>query len=269
MLVNLPVLEPLRRHVQSGGRLWLFLDYDGTLVPIAPTPDEAQPDADLLELLTRLVAVGDFRTVVISGRPLSALQTMLPIPGLRLAGTYGLEIQTGDEVITREATAAGLRSRIDLVKSAWDEAIAGRPGFLLEDKGLALALHARWADPILADIVLTRARLAASPLLPPHGFRILGGDRFLEVAPEAAHKGRTVEWLLTHEPWPGAQIVYFGDDDKDEEAFDTVQQRQGIPIAVGTRHRFTRALGQLPSPEAVRLWLRQLLADRHHARANT
>ncbi len=243
--------------MQRGGRLWLFLDYDGTLVPIAPSPDEAQPDAALLELLAHLARAPAIRTAILSGRPLSALKGMLPGPGLILAGVYGVEIQMRDGSVQRRIEPGELRSAIEQVKAAWTDLIDRRSGFLIEDKGCAVALHARFASETDAEAVLPRAKLAASRLMPADRCRLLGGDRFLEVAPAAAHKGEAVEWLLDHGGLTDALPVYFGDDDKDEEAFATVRQRGGIPIGVGSR-KLAHALEYLPSPEAVRAWLEQI-----------
>jgi trehalose-phosphatase len=89
------ILARILRHLHAGGGLVLFLDYDGTLVPIARTPAEAQPDGALLALLADLARAPAFDTIVLSGRPLSSLQAMLPVPGLTLAGTYGVEIRDG------------------------------------------------------------------------------------------------------------------------------------------------------------------------------
>jgi trehalose-6-phosphatase len=91
--------------------------------------------------------------------------------------------------------------------------------------------------------------------------RLLGGDRFLEVAPAVAHKGRTVEWLLEQWPLPGALVVGFGDDDKDAEAFAVIRARGGLPIAVDERYELPAALGRLPSSEAVRDFLRAVLDE--------
>lgn len=255
------VLARLRQHLREGGHVWLFMDYDGTLVPIAHTPDEATPDPPLLELLTHIARVPAIHTAVVSGRPLATLQSMLPMPGLILAGTYGLEVQIADKVIRRGVAPQIIRPAVVQIKARWAEIVEGRTGFLIEDKGLAIALHARWADADDADHVLRRARAAAEHLLSTDGLRVLGGERFLEVAPEAAHKGRTVEWLLEQFPFPNALLVYFGDDDKDEEAFGEIRSRGGYPIGVGSRFPLPGAVERLPGPESVRDWLHVLWND--------
>lgn len=249
----------IQQHVRSGGCLALFLDYDGTLVPIARIPGEAQPDGALLALLADLARASAFDTIILSGRPLASLQAMLSVPGLTLAGTYGVEIQRDGKTMARGVKAMQLRPSVVQIKSEWERLTNGRAGFLLEDKGLAIALHARWAEPAAAGLVLEAARATAARLLPPTQFRILGGDRFLEAAPVAAHKGQAVDWLLSQLHDPGALPVYFGDDDKDEEAFVVVRRRGGIPIGVGTRFPLESALARLPSPEVAREWLRGFL----------
>jgi trehalose 6-phosphate phosphatase len=254
-------LAGILRRLRAGGRLALFLDYDGTLVPIARTPGEAQPDGALLTLLADLVRAPAFDTVLLSGRPLASLEDMLPVPGLTLAGTYGVEIQRNGKIMTRDVDPARIRPVVEQVRSEWERLTSGRSGFLLEDKGLAIALHARWAEPVEAGLVLETARAAAMLLLPADNFRIMNGDRFLEAAPSAAHKGQTVDWLLDQIHDPGALPVYFGDDDKDEEAFAVIRRRGGLPIGVGARFPLESALERLPSPEAARAWLRRFLIE--------
>ncbi|MBI5290666.1 MAG: trehalose-phosphatase [Chloroflexi bacterium] len=261
MMIGSEVLANTRRQLRAGRHLVLFLDYDGTLVPIARTPDEARPDGTLLTLLNDLTHVSAIHTIILSGRPLSSLQAMLPIPGLILAGTYGMEVQWGGKLMTRGVTPAQIRPVIAQVKAEWERLTDKRNGFLLEDKGLAVALHARWADPAEADVVLNTARVAATQTVSADNFRILGGDRFLEVAPAAAHKGHTVEWLLDQIHAAGALLVYFGDDDKDEEAFAVIRQGGGIAVGVGQRYELAQADARIASPEIVRDWLRRFYDD--------
>ncbi len=252
------VLRRIVQHLRGKGRLWLFLDYDGTLVPIAPRPSEALPDAELLELLRRLIRSPLIRTCVISGRPLDSLKAMLPISGLYFAGLYGVEIQTPGNKIIQRVQVPEHQQTIDRVKQAWQQLIQGRDGFLLEDKGLSVALHSRLATLSDAEYVLPRAEDALAGISPDQ-YRVLGGDRFLEIAPALAHKGEGVEWLLEHDPLPDALPVYFGDDDKDEEAFGVIQRHGGIPIVVGAREPLTEAVVRLSSPADVRTWLESLV----------
>jgi trehalose 6-phosphate phosphatase len=253
------VLTRLREHVQAGGRMWLFIDYDGTLVPIAPTPDQALPDSDLLSLLGELAQAPALRPAIVSGRALVTLQALLPVQGLVLAGTYGIEVQIGGEIVVRGSALAELRPHVEHVMTEWLALVDGRTGFLIEDKGLAVALHARWADADEAERVLPAALAVAQVEAGDKELRILGGDRFLEVAPGIAHKGRAVAWLMERLPLPDALPVYFGDDDKDEEAFAVVSGAGGVPIIVGERLPHSRAAARLPGPEVVRAWLRALL----------
>ncbi|MGD8466450.1 MAG: trehalose-phosphatase, partial [Anaerolineae bacterium] len=136
-------------------------------------------------------------------------------------------------------------------------------GFFLEDKGWALALHARFAPDDETEHVLDVARSLALQAVgegAPELFRLLGGHKFLEIGPTLAHKGRTVEYLLEEYPWPDALPLYLGDDDKDEEAFGVIQERGGIAIQVAPEPRDTVADLRLPSPQAARRWLRNNLA---------
>jgi trehalose 6-phosphate phosphatase len=253
-------LEFAREQIGRGGGLWLFLDYDGTLAPFARTPEGSQPDAALGELLAGLAAFPGWRTAIVSGRPLASLQTLLPVPGLILAGTYGLEVRWADGRVAVRVPLEQVRGTVERVGSAWRPLVDGRAGFFLEDKGAAIALHARFAGEADADQVLAAARTAAAGLAPADQFRLLGGHRFLEVAPAQAHKGQSVEWLLREAPVPGARPIYLGDDDKDEEAFEFVREHGGFPIVVGPPRGPTLALERLASPAEARQFLASLRA---------
>jgi len=252
------LLTTVRQRLAAGGQVWLFLDYDGTLVPIVHRLEQVHSDVALVELLTRLTKLSAIRVIILSGRSLSSLRAMLPIPGLTLAGTYGIEIQMPGQGVVMRAEPTRVRPIIEQVKLAWTQLVAGCSGFVLEDKGLAVALHASLADPRDVDSVLPQARLAAARIIAPDRFRILSGDRFLEVAPATAHKGQTVEWLLDHCVSDDPLLIYCGDDDKDEEAFAVVRQRRGIPVVVGQVRHATLATNRFDSPDALRGWLEAL-----------
>ncbi len=244
-------------------RLWLFLDYDGTLEDFAPTPAHILPNPAVIDLVTRLARQPRIRVAVISGRRLSQVQALLPLPGILLAGTYGIELQTPDGEHTNRVALDVVRPVLDLLKPRWESLIAGRSGFFLEDKAWSLALHARFAEEDEAQEVLETAGQMASRTAASGFFRVLGGHRFLEIAPAVAHKGQTVNDILDRYPWPGALPVYIGDDDKDEAAFEAIKARGGFAILVTPEPCATQADCRLESPRHVRQWLDALAVRLH------
>ena len=253
--------ERIDERLAQAERLWLFLDYDGTLADFAPTPDHVDPDSELIGLLTRLARDPCIRMAVISGRRLSHVEALVPVPGIFLVGTYGIELQTPEGERINRVEYDAVRPTLDALKPHWKQVIADREGFFLEDKGWALALHARFVHHDEAEKVLAAARRMATGAARSGLFRLLGGHKFLEIGPTLAHKGQTVHYLLDRYPWPGALPVYLGDDDKDEEAFGVVKARGGVAIVVAQEPRSTQANCRLESPKAARHWLEGLLAD--------
>jgi trehalose 6-phosphate phosphatase len=248
----------VEKQLAAAERVRLFLDYDGTLADFAPTPEHVNPDPGLVDLLARLADHPRFRVSVVSGRRLGHVEKLVPVAGVLLAGTYGVELRLPDGKRIDRVSYDSVRPSLEAVKPQWAALIDGREGFFLEDKGWALALHARFAEEGEAQDVLTAARTIAGEV-PSDLFRVLGGPRFLEIGPRLAHKGRTVDYLLARYPWPGALPVYLGDDDKDEEAFGVVKAHAGIAILVSREPRETRADGRLESPQTARRWLEHFL----------
>lgn len=255
--------ERILQKIGRAERLWLFLDYDGTLADFATTPDEILPDEALISLIERLVSLPDIRVTVISGRRLAHIQALLPVPDMLIAGTYGLELYMPDGETVHRVDYEEVRPLLDALKGEWGQLLDGRVGFFLEDKGWTLAIHAKDADEGEATAILRQARQQANSLIkqtPRDLFRLQGGHRFLECGPRAADKKRTVEHLLSTFPWVGdSLLVYLGDDDKDEVAFEAIQEHEGIVGAVGDRLRHSPADCWLPSPQAVRHWLQTVV----------
>ena len=243
-------------------RIRLFLDYDGTLADFAPTPEHVNPDPELVALIHRLARHPQFRVAVVSGRRLAHVQELVPVPGVLLAGTYGVELQTPEGARIDRLDYDSVRPTLDTLKPRWTDLIAGRVGYFLEDKGWALALHARFADEAESTRVLAGARRLAEAAMrqaAPGLFRLLGGHKFLEIGPALAHKGLAVAYLLDQFPWHGALPLYLGDDDKDEEAFGVIKARGGMAVVVAREPRETEADLRLGSPRAARGWLERLL----------
>lgn len=212
--------------------LWLFLDYDGTLADFAPTPEHVEPNPEVIRVLEQLVNRICTRVTVLSGRRLEHIRDLIPIPGVFLAGTYGVEFLDDTGAVVTRVNYNLIRPVMERIKPQWQQLIEGRNGFFLEDKGWTLAIHARYADWRDAEEVLTQARRLTSQVYPVSHFRVLGGHKFLEIAPRRANKRDTVAHLLSHYPHLDSRLLYVGDDDKDEEAFPLIHTHGGVAVKV-------------------------------------
>jgi trehalose-phosphatase len=251
--------KQIEARLAQADRLWLFLDYDGTLADFAATPDLIEADLQLAGLLAALARQPGIRLAIVSGRRLSHIRALLKAPGVLLAGTYGIEFLSREDNEIHRLDFMAYRPALEAVKPALESLLAGRPGFYLEDKGWSLALHARFAEEDEAEEVIETAREIFKQAKDLENFRLLGGHKFLEICPVTGDKGETVAYLLDQYPWPGALPVYLGDDERDEEAFRVIVQRGGIAIRVGAEERASLAQCRLENPEAVRRWLKKII----------
>lgn len=252
-------LADVEARIAQAERLWLFLDYDGTLADFADTPDEILPHPEVISLIEELHAAPWIRVAVISGRRLGHIEQLVPISGILLAGAYGIEMKLPSGEYVERVARERIRPTLDAIKPRWADLIAPREGFYLEDKNWAIALHARFAEDAVAEQVLDQARKQAVNRIDSDRFRILGGHKFLEIGPRLANKGQTIDYLVEKYAWPEALLLYVGDDDKDEEAFEIIQKHGGLAVVVSEQPRPTLADGRLTAPSAVRAWLASLV----------
>ena len=251
----------LNAWVSAAERLWLFLDYDGTLVEFTRTPDIIKPDPKVIDLIKRLTSKSRIRVAIVSGRRLRDLQALLPVQGIFIAGTYGIECR-----LPRENGSSGrimllVRPYLEQLKPQWEEIVDGRKGYYLEDKGWSLALHARFAPEKEATHVISAIQQSLDQDLITDEYRLIKQNKFLEVSSAKAHKGKAVTFLLNSFPMPGARMVYVGDDNNDAEAFQTIHANGGVAISVAQYFGYIRSTGGdyvLKSPKAVRKWLENL-----------
>lgn len=245
-------------------RLFVALDYDGTLVSIASRPEEARPTATVLDLLSRLAQTPDITVVIVSGRPLADLRTLLPIPGVAYIGTHGLEICTAEGAVSSLLPPGAFSTILSCLRRDAERLIAGVPGVFLEDKGQALALHYRLAPQE------TAARLVPQFLANIRGYQtrgvaleVLHGKKTLEVCPVGVNKGKALQFFLRSRD-PATLPLYIGDDATDEAAFRALH-RHGITILVADPPRHTFAQYYVRNPDEVSQLITRMLDMRDTA----
>jgi len=242
--------------------LRIFLDYDGTLADFAPTPDIILPDSELIALMERLVNTAGVLPAIISGRRLAHILKLLPIKGLVLGGTYGIEMQLPDGQTHSAIAFEEVRPKMERLLPLWQQLIENKNNFYLEDKGWSLALHGRFAQEKEANEVTTAAHQIIRELQDDPRFRLFEGNRFLEYAPMMASKTLATQWILDELTPKGAFVIYLGDDDKDEEAFRVTTPSGGFAVRVSSTPCETNAQLCLKNPLEVRAWLAKLITLR-------
>ncbi|KKC26985.1 trehalose-phosphatase [Sphingomonas sp. SRS2] len=241
---NQPVLSPPPAIETS--RHSLFVDFDGTLVPLVDRPDLVRADTELLELLTALGTRFPRRLALVSGRSLQQLDHMIgPIAhDIAMAGSHGAEVRR-DGHLVQPPRPDGLDAAITDVRGYG----AGHPEMIIEEKSHGVAMHYRVA-PILEEPVNRRAYAIAER----YGLEVQPGKMMVEIRGPGWDKGEAVAALMAEPPMAGTLPIVIGDDLTDEPAMQLAGGMGGFGIIVGGG-RETAARHALADVGAVRRWL--------------
>ncbi len=220
----------------KGKYIFIFLDCDGTLAPIAKTPDQAVVPEESRKLLERLVGSSRCKVAIISGRALSDIKSKLGLKNIIYSGNHGLEIE-GPKIRFITPVPLGYQKLIQVIKSDLNKKIAPIKGAFVEDKGLSLAVHYRQVKKKDVSLLKTVFHETIILYLVSDKVKIRSGKKVLEVRPSIEwDKGKVVLWLLARQQFSRAgenvMPVYIGDDLTDEDAFRALEHI-GITVFVG------------------------------------
>ena len=223
----------------------MFLDFDGTLVDLAETPDSIRVAPGLGPLLERLRRRLDGRLAIVSGRSLADLERHIPASGIAFSGSHGLELQFAGGTRLPLSVPIGL----DDVRARVDAFAESDEGLLVEEKPAGIALHYRLA-PDWAE----RAAAFMGDLAAERGWAVQPGNMVVELRPTGATKGDALRAFMTEPKFRAARPVFVGDDLTDEHGFEAAAGLGGAGILVGPA-RGTAARYRLDSVAAVADWL--------------
>ncbi|MDJ1158773.1 trehalose-phosphatase [Chelatococcus sp. SYSU_G07232] len=243
----------LARVAAEPQRYALFFDIDGTLIEIAPTPDAVVVPAALPDQFRRLARRFGGAVAFLSGRTLAWIDRRFDAVVTAVGALHGIERRTAAGTIERRVPPAGL----DLARRTIDSAVAAWPGVLVEDKGLAVAVHYRSVPERGAVVDRLIADLAAGS---DGALEALPGKAVAELRTAGAHKGTALEAFLAERPFLGRLPVFFGDDVTDQDGFAAARMHGGVAIAVGRSAREVGADFALPDPVAVRAFVARAVA---------
>jgi trehalose 6-phosphate phosphatase len=226
----------------------IFVDFDGTLVDIAVTPDAVVVHDDLRALLRALGDDLDGALALLTGRTIGSVEALLHGAIENIAGLHGFEQRLGD--ITTRAL-----DNVSAIAAAAAEARAvlsadARP-VRIEDKTAGLALHYREAPEAGAAV-----RRFAETLAEKHGLSLIEGKMVVELTLGVRDKGDALRAFMDVAPFAGRAPIAIGDDRTDEDAFAAAEALGGFGVLVGPP-KPSAARYRLDDARAVAAWLEQ------------
>ncbi|MEV6317461.1 trehalose-phosphatase [Streptomyces sp. NPDC051776] len=208
------------------------LDFDGTLAPIVPDPDQARAHPGTVPALARLAPlVGS--VAVITGRPAEVAVRYGGFAGVEglehlvVLGAYGAERwDAASGSLHEPAPHPGVQA----LRAELPDVLArdgGHPGTYVEDKGRAIAVHTRRTEDPQAVFEALHEPLYA--LAERHGLIVEPGRLVLELRPPGMDKGVALEEHVR--AGNTSAVLYAGDDLGDLAAFAAVEKLRsnGLP----------------------------------------
>jgi len=239
LLITLPAPETPRERVA------MFLDMDGVLAPLAPTPDSVVADPRRTAVIARLVKALEGRVAIVSGRTLDEIDRIADHASPAAAGVHGLVRRRANGEETTFTPSPGVARAAEAVIAF----AAERPGLLVEQKGVAVGIHYRQSPQYEAEVLALADDLAAT-----HDLSIQPGVLVVELKTPGADKGAAVTAFMAEPPFRGARPIMLGDDLTDEHGFLAAEALGGYGVLVGPP-RATAARYGLSGPDAVLDWL--------------
>lgn len=258
---HLASITQLLERCRTSRQIFLALDRDGTLVPYAKEPSAAIMPPQVASLLRDLAQLPNIVLAIVSARGLNLLKQDIDTTAIVLAGNYGMEIRlTNMEDIVAEGAQ---KAAPELEKLAGELADIMRnfPGSILENHVFSLCLHWHAVAPNrLADLHATLDKIGSrSGSLAmrrlPTSYEFLPGMHW-----DKSFALETIASRLLSSPHESL-LIYIGDSEQDEPAFEWVNARGGFSIKVGSADNSTKATLRMPQPVDVVLFLEQLLRE--------
>jgi trehalose 6-phosphate phosphatase len=228
----------------------ILLDIDGTILDLAPSPQQVWVPTGFRQTLARLDELTGGAVALVSGRSLSDIDLIFAPLELAAIGGHGAELRgsAGAEPLVRaHPLTPALKRRLAALTELG-------PGILAEDKGYSLALHYRLA-PEKADAVRAAVDKICAGVV-PGTVEILPGKFVVEIKAAGVSKANAVSELMNHAPFVDRNPIFIGDDVTDEPVFGVIAELGGLGFSVG--RVVAEVNGHFDKPESVRAWLARI-----------
>jgi trehalose 6-phosphate phosphatase len=244
----------------SPDRCALFVDIDGTLLAVAPTPDAVRVPPGLTDLMDSVERGLGGAVAILTGRRLADADRLLAPWQFAASGVHGTEMRNepGGPVtmLAPEIPPSVIEAMMRISGLA--------EGILVEQKGSGIAVHYRNAS--LAYQVL-ESEVAAIVAASSYDLVLRKGRKVLEAMPRGYSKGTALTAIAARAPFKDRRPIMIGDDVGDESAFAAAERLGGLGLRVAGEH-FAPDTADFGGVEGVRAWL-QALSETLAARGTT
>jgi trehalose 6-phosphate phosphatase len=244
--------ECIQARIQRAQNLFLFLDYDGTLVPIVSRPELALCPHEVKRHLERLRDLPNVYLGIISGRSLEDLRGKVGVLGIIYVGNHGLETDNSSGRHKKILSSARTRE-LKRITHNLQNSLKDISGILFEKKGPILSVHYRNVPQRFIAQIPQALKKELQQWR--NRWKMASGKMVWEIRPNVDfHKGKAVMEILKTFPPLGLLPIYLGDDQTDEDAF-RVLKGQGISVFIGTGSLPSEADFFLRNPDEVQDFL--------------
>lgn len=231
--VTAETLAELKSRFAEGTTTNIFIDYDGTLVPIARRPELAAPSAELKDLFSKLNP--HVNIVIVSGRPRTFFDEHFDKNACSVFAEYGAFFrrrgQSNWEDLLSESSFAEIK---DLCLEPIRAFEARVPGSFIEIKERSIVFHYREAEQVYAQVQAFELRELLDQILNKTMYNASLGKRTVEVRSAICQKQEAIRYYLDHHANGSAKGAFLslGDEVTDEGMYGVYPDRN-VSIHVG------------------------------------
>lgn len=224
--------KSIEDSIKKAAKMALFLDFDGTLSPLKPIPQQSKLPKQTKSILKKLASMKNLHLAIVSGRALSDVKARVGIEGIIYSGNHGMEWEYKGRCFTPDIPLETIKV-LKTIKHEMEEVSQNYKGSLVENKTYSVAFHyrrvIRGKKLELENVLHNRF----SKYLQKHRVSlIMDKDAYDIKANTGWTKGEVVNGFKKLSLYDMGKIIYIGDSKTDEDSF--VKLASGITIKVGS-----------------------------------
>jgi trehalose 6-phosphate synthase/phosphatase len=230
-LINEEILNKVKnKYLKSKKRLFL-IDYDGTLTPIAKTPEMATLNKSTRNTLETLSSDRKNKFVIISGRDKDFMEAQFKDLNVILIAEHGYFVKSpGGDWESQYDNDFSWKEKIEPLLEEYVDRCSGS---MIEEKYSSLVWHYRNAEEDMASLRINELRDDLSEILRNEPkLHILEGEKVIEIKSIMYDKGVVASEILKKENYDF--ILAIGDDHTDEDLFKIIPNH-GFSVKVGSK----------------------------------